>query len=40
MKIQLDLPADIDTKVAIYKAKNRLKTKAEAMIKMLRAFKG
>ena len=34
-KIIVDLPEDLDEKVAIYKIKNKLITKADALIELL-----
>ena len=38
-QIQIDLPNDINKKVAIYKINNNLKTKEQAIIKILKELK-
>ena len=35
MKIQIDLPEEINKKLKIYKVKNNLKTIAESVVKIL-----
>ena len=34
VKIQLDVPEELNTELGVYKLKNKLQTKADAMIKI------
>jgi len=36
--IQVDLPEDVDTKVAIYKITHKLSSKQEAIVEILKKF--
>ncbi len=40
VKIQLDLPDDLDKKVKIFVAQNDIKDKREGVIEIIRRFKG
>jgi len=40
VKHQVDLPDDIDKRVAVYKIENNLSTKPEAIVKILARFFG